>query len=78
MNLFRTESDSFGNLEVPSNMYYGAQSARSLINFPIGTETMPKPLIRALAMVKQSCAQVNVDFGVVDANIGKAIIHSSG
>lgn len=78
MNLFRTESDSFGNLEVPSNMYYGAQSARSLINFPIGIETMPKPLIRALAMVKQSCAQVNMDFGVLDANIGKAIIKASG
>jgi len=78
MNSFRTESDSFGNLEVPSNMYYGAQSARSLINFPIGIETMPKPLIRALAIVKQSSAQVNMDYGLLDAKIAKAIIQASG
>jgi fumarate hydratase class II len=78
MNLFRTESDSFGNLEVPSNMYYGAQSARSLINFPIGIETMPKPLIKALAIVKQSCAQVNMELGVLDANIGDAIVQAAG
>ncbi|WP_294964241.1 class II fumarate hydratase [Sulfurimonas sp.] len=78
MNLFRTESDSFGNLEVPSNMYYGAQSARSLINFPIGIETMPKPLIKALAIVKQSCAQVNMELGVLDVNIGEAIVEAAG
>jgi fumarate hydratase class II len=77
MNSFRTENDSFGNLEVPSNMYYGAQSARSLINFPIGIETMPKPLIRALAIVKQSCAKVNMDYGLLDSIIGKAIIQAS-
>ena len=78
MNKFRTESDSFGKLEVPSNMYYGAQSARSLINFPIGIETMPKPLIRALAMVKKSSAQVNMEFGVLDTKIGKAIVEAAG
>jgi fumarate hydratase, class II len=77
MNKFRTESDSFGNLEVPSNMYYGAQSARSLINFPIGIETMPKPLIRALAVVKQSAAEVNMNLGVLDDNIGKAIVKAA-
>ncbi|EQB34448.1 fumarate hydratase [Sulfurimonas hongkongensis] len=78
MNLFREESDSFGKLEVPSNMYYGAQSARSLINFPIGIETMPKSLVRALAIVKQSCAQVNMDFGLLDAKIAEAIIEAAG
>ncbi|NOR58706.1 MAG: class II fumarate hydratase [Sulfurimonas sp.] len=77
MNKFRTENDSFGNLEVPSNMYYGAQSARSLINFPIGIETMPEPLIKALAIVKQSCAQVNMNLGVLDAKIGEAIVEAS-
>ena len=44
----RTETDSFGALDVPADMYFGAQTARSLINFPIGGETMPIPLIRAL------------------------------
>ena len=44
----RTETDSFGPLEVPTDKYYGAQTARSLINFPIGEETMPAPVIRAL------------------------------
>ncbi len=78
MNLFREESDSFGRLEVPSDMYYGAQSARSLINFPIGVETMPKPLIRALAIVKQSCAKVNMDLGLLEAKIAKAIIEAAG
>jgi fumarate hydratase class II len=78
MNLFREESDSFGKLKVPSDMYYGAQSARSLINFPIGVETMPKPLIRALAIVKQSCAKVNMDLGLLDANVAKAIIEAAG
>ena len=48
MSEMRTETDSFGPLEVPSTKLFGAQTARSLINFPIGTETMPKPLIRAL------------------------------
>ena len=46
----RTESDSFGELTVPADKYYGAQTARSLINFPIGIETMPPALIRALGI----------------------------
>ena len=77
MNSFRTESDSFGELEVPSDMYYGAQSARSLLNFPIGIETMPKELIRALAIVKRSAAQVNMKLGVLDIGIGNAIVLAS-
>ncbi|EDZ62727.1 fumarate hydratase class II [Sulfurimonas gotlandica GD1] len=77
MKSFRLESDSFGELQVSSNMYYGAQSARSLINFPIGIETMPKPLIRALAIVKHSAAKVNMDFGVLDADIATAIMEAS-
>lgn len=77
MKTYRKESDSFGELQVPSDMYYGAQSARSLINFPIGVETMPNPLIRSLAMVKYSAAQVNMDFGVLDFTIGNAIKEAS-
>ena len=76
MKLYRTESDSFGELQVPSDMYYGAQSARSLLNFPIGVETMPHALIRALAIVKCSAAQVNMDFHLLSEHIGDAIIEA--
>jgi len=78
MTKYRIESDSFGELKVPVDKYYGAQSARSLINFPIGVETIPKPLIRALGIVKQSAAQVNMDFGVLNTTIGKAIMKAAG
>ena len=78
MTTYRIESDSFGELKVPADKYYGAQSARSLINFPIGVETIPKPLIRALGIVKQSAAQVNMDFGVLNTTIGKAIMKAAG
>ena len=74
MTKYRFESDSFGQLKVPADCYYGAQTARSLINFPIGTEKIPKPLIRALGIVKQSAAQVNVNLGELDKTIGQAII----
>ncbi|MBL4830466.1 MAG: class II fumarate hydratase [Aliivibrio sp.] len=77
MTSYRIESDSFGELKVPSNKYYGAQSARSLINFPIGVETMPKPLIRALGMVKQCAAQTNMDVGILDKRIGAAILQAA-
>ena len=77
MKKFRIESDSFGELKVPKNKYYGAQSARSLINFPIGIETMPKALIRALGIVKHSAANANMKLGVLDKSIGKAIKKAS-
>ncbi len=69
----RTESDSFGPLEVPADKYWGAQTARSLINFPIGTETMPAPLVRALGIIKQSAARVNKQLGVLEPKIADAI-----
>jgi fumarate hydratase class II len=78
MTSYRFENDSFGELKVPADKYYGAQSARSLINFPIGVETMPKPLIRALGIVKQAAAKVNMDLGVLDTTIGKAIMQAAG
>ncbi|GGD01247.1 class II fumarate hydratase [Aquisalinus flavus] len=77
MSDHRTETDSFGPLEVPAGKYYGAQSARSLINFPIGTETMPAPLIRALGIIKRSAANVNMAQDNLDAKIGKAIIEAA-
>ena len=77
MKTFRIESDSFGELQVPEDKYYGAQSARSLLNFPIGIETMPQPLIKSLAIVKQSAAKVNMKLGILDKKIAKAIVKAS-
>ncbi|WP_411819762.1 class II fumarate hydratase [Hyphococcus formosus] len=73
MTKTRTESDSFGKLNVPADKYYGAQSARSLINFPIGTETMPVPLIRALGIVKLGAVRTNMKLKSIPAKTGKAI-----
>ncbi len=69
----RTETDSFGPLEVPSDKYWGAQTARSLINFDIGTETMPVPLVRALGIIKQAAAQTNLELDNLEPDIAKAI-----
>jgi fumarate hydratase class II len=59
----RTESDSMGEIEVPADRYWGAQTARSLIHFPIGHDRMPESLIRAIGVLKEASAQVNADLG---------------
>src|SRR5271155_1800523 len=59
----RTESDSMGPIEVPIHRYYGAQTARSLIHFDIGRDTMPPELIRAFGILKKASAMVNEDLG---------------
>jgi len=59
----RTESDSMGKIEVPTDRYYGAQTARSLIHFDIGRDTMPPELIRAFGLLKKAAALVNQDLG---------------
>ena len=74
----RTESDSFGELKVPAEKYYGAQSARSLINFAIGEETMPAPLVRALGVVKMSAARANMAFDNLEQRLGDAIASAAG
>ncbi|KAG4076312.1 hypothetical protein HA402_005755 [Bradysia odoriphaga] len=62
----RIESDTFGELKVPASKYYGAQTMRSKINFPVGgdTERMPKPVITAMGILKKSAALVNKDYGL--------------
>ena len=65
----RTESDSFGPIEVDADHYWGAQTQRSLEHFAIGSETMPLPLIHALATIKKAAAAVNRDLGKLDAQI---------
>ncbi len=73
----RIETDSFGELEVPSNRYWGAQTQRSLGNFKIGGERMPTPLIRALGVIKRAAAQANQELGVLDAKLAQAIIQAA-
>jgi fumarate hydratase class II len=70
----RTETDTFGPIEVPGDRYWGAQTQRSLENFRIGTERMPQSLIRALGVVKRASAEVNRDLGLLDAKRARAII----
>ncbi len=70
---FRTEHDSLGEVRVPKRRYWGAQTERSRLNFPIGHEPMPREVIYALAMVKKACAQANQECRVLPANKARAI-----
>ncbi|MDF3350813.1 class II fumarate hydratase [Sulfitobacter sp. KE34] len=74
----RTETDSFGPLEVPADKYWGAQTQRSIMNFPIGWEKQPIAIVRALGVIKKACAQANVAQGSLDEERGKAIIQAAG
>ena len=65
----RTETDSMGDIDVPANSYYGAQTARSLIHFDIGTETMPREIIRGMGILKKASAIVNSELGLIPENI---------
>ena len=69
----RTETDSFGPIEVPGDRYWGAQTERSRRNFKIGDEPMPKPLIRAMALVKKAAALTNLELGLLDKRLAEAI-----
>ncbi|KAB1078893.1 class II fumarate hydratase [Methylobacterium soli] len=73
----RTESDTFGPIEVPAHRYWGAQTQRSIQNFKIGTERMPAPLVHALGLVKQAAALVNKDLGALEPRIADAIAASA-
>ena len=77
MSATRTETDSFGPLEVPSDKYWGAQTQRSIRNFPIGWEKQPVAIIRALGVIKQACALVNIDQNDIDPALGKVIAQAA-
>ena len=70
----RTETDSMGKMEVPVDRYYGAQTARSLIHFAIGKDTMPPELIRAFGILKKACALVNQDLGKLSPEKTRLIV----
>jgi fumarate hydratase class II len=69
----RIEADSLGPIEVPNDRYWGAQTERSRQNFRIGTERMPKPMIRALALVKKAAALTNLELGLIEERLARAI-----
>ncbi|MGC4407483.1 class II fumarate hydratase [Rhizobium rosettiformans] len=70
----RTETDTFGPIEVASDRYWGAQAERSLGNFKIGWEKQPLPVVRALGIVKQAAARANMALGKLDPALGEAIV----
>ena len=74
----RTETDSFGPLEVPADKYWGAQTQRSIMNFPIGWEKQPVAVVRALGVIKKACAMANKAQGTLDAKLADAIIEAAG
>src|SRR5437763_10186965 len=73
----RTETDTFGPIEVPTEKYWGAQTQRSLQNFRIGEERMPLPLVRALGLVKRAAAEVNQSLGLLDRKGARAIVEAA-
>ena len=75
----RTETDSFGPLEVPADAYWGAQTQRSIENFPFGQrEQMPVEIVHALGFVKQAAARANARDGGLDAGLAEAIQQAAG
>jgi fumarate hydratase class II len=77
MTATRTETDTFGPIEVPADRYWGAQSQRSLQNFKIGWERQPLPVVRALGVVKRAAAETNMALGKLDPTIGAAIVEAA-
>lgn len=73
-NDVRIETDSLGEVAVPAHVHWGAQTQRSIVNFPIGGERMPPALVRALGLQKLSAAKANMKLGVLDARLGEAIV----
>ncbi|RVM17311.1 class II fumarate hydratase, partial [Sinorhizobium meliloti] len=77
MTSTRTETDTFGPIEVASDRYWGAQAQRSLGNFKIGWEKQPLAIVRALGIVKQAAARANMALGRLDPAIGDAIVKAA-
>jgi fumarate hydratase class II len=77
MSQMRNEKDSVGIIEVPADRYWGAQTQRSLENFPIGTERMPIEVVRAMAVIKKAAARVNLSLGKLDEERATAIMQAA-
>lgn len=77
MTKFRIEKDSMGELQVPADALYGAQTQRAVNNFPISGLTMPREFIRALGLIKESAALVNNSLGHMDDDVSKAVVNAA-
>jgi fumarate hydratase class II len=77
MTATRTETDSFGPLEVPADKYWGAQTQRSILNFPIGWEKQPVAIVRALGVIKRACAEANKASGKLPGDLADAMIEAA-
>jgi fumarate hydratase, class II len=77
MSKTRTETDTFGPIEVSADRYWGAQAQRSLGNFKIGWEKQPQPIVRALGIIKRAAAETNMALGHLDKTLGGAIVKVS-
>ncbi len=77
MSAVRIETDSMGPIEVPADRYWGAQTARSLVHFSIGADVMPRPLIRALGILKEASAQTNAELGKLDDSLSALIAQAA-
>nr|WP_219908062.1 class II fumarate hydratase [Enhygromyxa salina] len=73
----RTETDSMGEIQVPADRYWGAQTQRSLHHFSIGTDQFPRPMIRALGLMKKAAAQANGELGQLDASTVELIVRAA-
>ncbi|MEZ5994801.1 MAG: class II fumarate hydratase [Hyphomonadaceae bacterium] len=73
----RTETDTFGPIEVEADKYWGAQAQRSLQNFRIGEEKMPAPIVRALGIVKRAAAETNMELGILKPELGETIVKAA-
>ena len=71
---YRIEKDSMGEMQVPADAYYGAQTQRAVLNFPISGQRFPRPFIRALGMIKRAAAETNLKLGGLDQKIADAIV----
>ncbi len=77
MSKTRTETDTFGPIDVPADRYWGAQAQRSLGNFKIGWEKQPLPIVRALGIIKRAAAETNMALGHLDKKLGESIVNAS-
>ena len=77
MSKTRTETDTFGPIEVAADRYWGAQAQRSLGNFKIGWEKQPQPIVRALGIIKRAAAETNMALGHLDKTLGETIVKAS-
>ncbi|MFQ5929529.1 MAG: class II fumarate hydratase [Acidobacteriota bacterium] len=73
MTEYRIEKDSMGEMHVPAKSYYGAQTQRAVLNFPISDLLFPRPFIRALGLIKKAAAETNLDLGLLEEGIARAI-----